>query len=149
MAQRMRCILDTSVPVAGLRSKHGASAALLHCIGASRIQLAASPALFLEWEAFLKRERHGLSIDYVDGLLAELAQVIDPVEIRYTWRPLLSDAGDEMVIEAAINGRVDAIVTHNRRDFEIAAGKFGILVLSPAQVLEGLEPFGRTNDSNI
>jgi predicted nucleic acid-binding protein len=57
----------------------------------------------------------------------------------------LTDADDEMVLEAAINGQAEAIVTHNRRDFERAAKRFGIEVLSPAELLEkirrkGMEP---------
>ena len=71
----------------------------------------------------------------MDGLLAELAALIVPVQIRYIWRPQLRDADDEMVLEAAINGRVKAIVTHNSRDFEQMAPRFGILVLSPAALL--------------
>ena len=59
-----------------------------------------------------------------------------PVEIRFLWRPQLQDPGDEMVLEAAINGHAEAIVTHNRRDFVPAAGRFGIEVLSPADALE-------------
>ncbi|MER9939715.1 PIN domain-containing protein [Mesorhizobium sp. M0088] len=34
----------------------------------------------------------------------------------------MSDPKDEMVLEAAINGRADALVTYNRRDFAAAAG---------------------------
>jgi predicted nucleic acid-binding protein len=75
-------------------------------------------------------------VQFVDGFLAELALCIVPAEIWYVWRPQLPDAGDEMVLEAAINGQAEAVVTHNRRDFERAAGRFGIKVLSPAQVLE-------------
>ena len=138
----MRYILDTSVLVAGLRSKTGASAVLLEQVAAATIRIVASPALFLEYEAVLKREQHGLKSGEMDGFLSELAQMIDPVEIRFVWRPLLTDPGDEMVIEAAINGRVRAIVTHNRRDFESAAVRFGIEVLSPAQVLERLRSKG-------
>jgi predicted nucleic acid-binding protein len=48
----------------------------------------------------------------------------------------LTDADDEMVLEAAINGRADAIVTHNKRDFVPATERFGIEVLSPAELLE-------------
>jgi putative PIN family toxin of toxin-antitoxin system len=141
----MRIVMDTSVLVAGLRSRLGASAAVLREIAANRVELVASPALFLEYEAVLKREEHGLPLQYIDGFLAELALCILPAEIRFVWRPQLTDADDEMVLEAAINGQAEAIVTHNRRDFERAAKRFGIEVLSPAELLEkirrkGMEP---------
>jgi putative PIN family toxin of toxin-antitoxin system len=134
----MRIVMDTSVLVAGLRSRLGASAGLLKEIAANRVELAASPALFLEYEAVLKREEHGLPAQYVDGFLAELALCIHPVEIRFAWRPQLTDADDEMVLEAAINGQAEAIVTHNRRDFERVALRFGIQVWSPAELLQDL-----------
>jgi putative PIN family toxin of toxin-antitoxin system len=139
----MRIVMDTSVLVAGLRSSLGASAALLKEIAANRAVLVATPALFLEYEAVLKREQHGLPAQFVDGFLAELALTILPVEIRFIWRPQLQDADDEMVLEAAINGQAEAIVTHNRRDFELATERFGIKVLSPAELLEQLRRRGR------
>ena len=64
------------------------------------------------------------------------------MEVRFVWRPLLTDADDEMVLEAAINGQAEAIVTHNRRDFEPAAQRFGIQVLSPAELLEQIRRKG-------
>src|ERR1700744_1817567 len=131
----MRVIIDTSVLVAGLRSQLGASAVLLREVARGKLELVTSPALFLEYEAVLKRSEHNLPQEHVDGFLQELALLIQPVEIRYLWRPQLSDANDEMVLEAAINGQADAIVTHNRRDFEKAAARFGISVQSPAEIL--------------
>ena len=74
----MRLVLDTSVLVAGLRSRLGASAALLHLVAAGQVEITASPALFLEYEAVLKRETHGLPMHHVDGFLAELALCIRP-----------------------------------------------------------------------
>ena len=41
-----------------------------------------------------------------------------------------------MVLEAAVNGRAEALVTFNRRDFEPAASTFGTVVLSPAEAVE-------------
>jgi putative PIN family toxin of toxin-antitoxin system len=131
----MRCVLDTSIFVAGLRSSTGASAALIRKLASGRIQLVASPALFLEYEAVLKREKHGLDAGFTDQFLLDLTTLIEPVQIRYRWRPLLADPGDEMVIEAAINAQAYAIVTHNIKDFEKPAARFGIVTLSPAQAL--------------
>jgi hypothetical protein len=35
---------------------------------------------------------------------------------HFLWLPQLRDAGDEMVLEAAVNGRADAQVSFNVRD---------------------------------
>jgi putative PIN family toxin of toxin-antitoxin system len=131
-------VLDTSVLVAGVRSPSGASWAVLQAAQQHQFRMAASQALFLEYEQVLNRAEHGLSSLFVAELLADLAALIDPIEIYYRWRPQLPDADDEMVLEAAVNGQVRAIVTHNRRDFERAARRFGIHVWSPAALLWAL-----------
>ena len=52
------------------------------------------------------------------------------------WRTQLRDPADEIVLDAAVNGLVDAIVTFNTRDFgEIPAG-FGVALLRPADAFE-------------
>ena len=56
----------------------------------------------------------------------------------FLWRPQLHDPADEMVLEAAINGRVDALVTFNRQDFQQMPARFGILLLSPQEALRRL-----------
>ena len=40
-----------------------------------------------------------------------------------------------MVLDVAISGSADAVVTYNTRHFAAAAGRFGIAVLTPADVL--------------
>ncbi len=42
----------------------------------------------------------------------------------------------EMILEAAVNGHADAIVTHNTRDFRPAKPVFDIDVLTPAEFLK-------------
>lgn len=42
-----------------------------------------------------------------------------------------------MVLEAAVNGRADALVTHNLRDFQEVSKRFELKVLKPAELLEG------------
>ena len=44
-----------------------------------------------------------------------------------------------MVLEVAVNGQADAIVTFNRRDFRPATKRFGIEVLLPGAAIERLE----------
>ena len=76
----------------------------------------------------------------VDGFLAELAALIEPAEVHFQWRPQGRDPNDEMVLEAAINGGADALVTYNVRDFAGAAERFRILVLQPAELLKKVNP---------
>ena len=78
---------------------------------------------------------HGLALEDVDEFLAELAALIDPVEVHFLWRPQLRDPCDEMVLEAAINGEVDALVTFNAKDFGDVPGHFGLELLLPRDVI--------------
>ena len=72
----------------------------------------------------------GLKVNDVDAILNELAGLLEPVATHYQWRPQLRDPADEMVLEAAANAQVDALVTYNLRDF-MPAKRFGIPVLTP------------------
>ncbi len=54
------------------------------------------------------------------------------------WRPQLRDPADELVLEAAVNGRAVAIVTHNVKDFRSGAERFGVATLTPSEFLKEL-----------
>ena len=81
----------------------------------------------------------GLSTEDIGVLLDAVAAIAERVELAFLWRPMLPDADDDMVLETAINGRADGIVTFNRRDFGPAKDRFGIAVLSPGEVVSRLE----------
>ena len=136
----MRIVLDTSVVVAGLRTRLGAGNAVLRLVARRQVILLATPPLFLEYEDVLKRPEHrlahGLTSEAIDEFLAELAALTEPVEVHFQWRPQTRDPNDEMVLEAAINGRANAVVTYNTADFASAAKRFKISVLSPADLLK-------------
>ena len=80
-----------------------------------------------------------ISASDVGVLLDAVAAVTEPIRISYLWRPMLTDPGDDLVLETAVNGRADVVVTFNRRHFEPAAGRFGIAVLAPADAVARLE----------
>jgi len=80
-----------------------------------------------------------LSAADVSDVLDAVVAVAEPVRLEFLWRPLLTDADDDMVLETAANGRADAIVTFNRRHFVPAASRFGVAVQSPAVVVTELE----------
>ena len=136
--QVMRLVLDTNIIVAAFRSRRGASNLLLKLVEARRLTPLCSTALFLEYEAVLSRAEtravtgHGL--DDVLEIMRTLAALCDPVDISFRVRPMLRDAGDEMVLEAALNGQAEAIVTHNVRDFGPALA-YGIEIVMPGDIV--------------
>lgn len=72
----------------------------------------------------------GATIEQVTMLLDALYAVCRPVEISFLWRPMLRDADDEMLVEVAVNGRADRLLTFNERDFA-GAGRLGVTVERP------------------
>lgn len=68
-------------------------------------------------------------------LIDALEAFAEPVEIRFKTRPLSTDLNDDMVLDLAINGNADAIVTNNTRHFIPAGKRFGIPIPSPAEFL--------------
>jgi putative PIN family toxin of toxin-antitoxin system len=139
----MRLVLDTAAMVAAIRSDGGASRRLLlAALQGERVRLLLSVPLLIEYEAVMTRPEHlhaaGITAAEVGRLLDAVAAVAQRVRLAFLWRPLLRDSDDEMVLETAINGGADGIVTFNRRDFTPAL-QFGIAVLSPAEALSQLE----------
>lgn len=141
----MRLVLDTAVLVAAIRSSAGASRWLLRAALERRrgLTLLVSVPLLIEYEAVMTRAEHlaasGLSTADVGVLLDAVAAVAEPVRLAYLWRPRLPDVDDDMVLEAGVNGRADAIVTFNLSDFIGPAKQFGIEIVRPGEAVKRLE----------
>jgi len=127
----VRIVLDTDVVVAGARSDRSASFHWLLAALERRVTLLLSVPLCLEYEAVLTRSEHlratlATAADMrrlVDALIA----VAEPVEINFLWRPDLRDPDDAKVLEVAVNGRADWLLTFNVADLALAA-RFGVNV---------------------
>jgi predicted nucleic acid-binding protein len=77
-----------------------------------------------------------LSAAQVGRVLDDLTAVARPVRLAFRWRPRLSDADDDMVLETAMNGNADAIVTFNQRDFVAGMEAADFVAISPAMALQ-------------
>ncbi len=132
----IRFVLDTDVIIAAMRSPSGASAALLGAALERKFTMLASVPLFFEYEAKCTSPVHwtaaGLTQEQSDIFMNGLAALIEPVKTHYLWRPMLHDPNDEMVLEVAVNGRAEAIVTFNLRDYGDVPKTFGVEVITPA-----------------
>ncbi|HNY40538.1 MAG TPA: putative toxin-antitoxin system toxin component, PIN family [Bryobacteraceae bacterium] len=135
----MRVVLDTDVLVAALRSDQGASRQLLLAALDRRFVMLVSVPLMIEYEAVLTRQEHmtaaGITADDVNTILDALAAVIEPVRLTFLWRPRLKDVADEMVLETAVNGAADLLVTFNLKHLGEAALEFGVRAMRPGEAL--------------
>jgi predicted nucleic acid-binding protein len=100
---------------------------------------AVSVPLAVEYEATCSEAEHrlaaGLSEREVEIFLDAVMAMAEPVKTHFLWRPQLRDLGDEMVLETAVNGRADGLVTFNVRDFGTVPARFGIEPMIPREVL--------------
>lgn len=131
-------VLDTNVLVAAIRSREGASFALLSTLGENNppYRPVVSVPLVLEYEDALLRSLQAsvLSEEDIGDLLDFICSAATHQEIFYLWRPLLKDPGDDHVLEVAVAAGVDYLVTHNLADFS-GAETVGIKVITPQQLL--------------
>jgi putative PIN family toxin of toxin-antitoxin system len=139
----MKIVLDTDAMVAAIRSDLGASRFLLVSALEKRFEMLVSTSLLIEYEAVMTRPKHlaasSLSTEDIGDLLDTVAGIAKQVRLAFHWRPMLRDPDDDMVLETAVNGGADAIVTFNVKDFVDAAGKFGIEIWRPGEAIRKLE----------
>lgn len=139
----MKVVLDTDVLIAGLRSPSGASAEIIRLARRGELTLMASVSLFMEYEAKCTLPIHyqaaGLTAVEADIFINTLASMIKPVKTHYLWRPQLRDPADEMVLEAAVNGGAQALVSFNQKHFGLTPQRFGIQLMLPSQFLRSLK----------
>jgi predicted nucleic acid-binding protein len=110
-----------------------------------RFEVAASVPLAIEYEAVLTRPEHldasGLASREVNEVLDALVNVSIPVHLRFMWRPRLKDPADEMVLETAVNGSADWLITFNLRHLAGAAREFGIHAARPCDVWKEIQRY--------
>ena len=125
-----------------MRSPRGASAELLRRIDRGDAVMLLTVALGLEYEAICTLAEHRLAAGlsaaevgiYVDGVIG----MAEPVKAFFRWRPQLRDPGDELVLEAAVNGQADCIVTFNESHLR-EARNFGVEVVRPGEALRRIK----------
>jgi putative PIN family toxin of toxin-antitoxin system len=133
----MKVVFDTSLLVAAVRSKQGASYALVSALPSEQFQICLSVSLYVEWQAVLTRTEHLPPNQKAENALAflrYLASVAHLQDIYYLWRPQLRDPNDDMVLELAVAAQAKYIVTHNIRDFQNL--KFDVVAITPADFLK-------------
>lgn len=136
----MIVVIDTNIFLAACLGSRPATKIIADCLKGKHTPLMGS-ALFAEYEDILSRQalfkRSRLTSEERDELLDIFIASSQWVRIYFNWRPNLQDEGDNHLIELAVAGNADAIITRNLRDFKQAELHFpNLLIYTPEQFLE-------------
>ena len=132
----MRVVIDTNVVFSSQRSRRGASYRLIQKLGSGQFQPVISPPLCLEYEDVFRRPGFLPALtpedigDFLDYFLSECIEC----RIHFLWRPHLPDPKDDLVLELALAGGAQFIITHNIRHFPDVE-TLGIRAVTPDEFL--------------
>ena len=134
-------VIDTNVVFAALLSNQGASYKLHSLVGIfDQFKVNVSVPLVLEYEDVLKRDSEllGLTHEEIDQVLDYLSSVAKRRPIFFLWRAVLRDPKDEFVLEVAVEGGCEFIITYKQRDF-FGIERFGLRSITPCDFLRLIE----------
>ncbi|WP_263385958.1 putative toxin-antitoxin system toxin component, PIN family [Granulicella arctica] len=138
----VRIVFDTSSLITALRSNRGAAAEVLRLVLSGDLMILMDYKIAAEYRDVALRPEHLAASRQTSRkiltLIEALEELAEPVQVSIKPRPLSSDPNDDMILDVAINGRADALVTQNAKHFKRPGNQYGILVLSPVELLTAL-----------
>jgi len=138
-----RIVVDTNVLVSAMLSPEGANRQVLRACLTRAAQPLVGTTLFQEYEDLLARpvmEQSPLRASKREALFAAFLSVAEWVKVYFLWRPNLPDEADNHLIELALAGQAETIVTNNVRDMARGELSFpGLAVRTPTQFLEDIQ----------
>jgi len=132
-----RIVVDTNVVFEGLTKQGGASGLVVDAWLAGLMVVCVSTALAYEYTDVLSRKLSEERWGQLKPVLGQLLNVAQYTNIYFSWRPTSPDAGDDLVIDCAMNAGA-IVVTSNIRDFQSAKESLGLRVLTPVQFVKTL-----------
>jgi putative PIN family toxin of toxin-antitoxin system len=136
----IKIVVDTSVFISALIGSKGSSRELIRRCLKGEYQPLMGNALFLEYESVMQREeiisQCSLTNTEIYTLLASFINVSQWISIYYLCRPNLKDEADNHLIELAVAGNAQIIVTKNVKDFQNAELVFpNLSILRPEEII--------------
>ena len=117
-----RIVVDTNVFIGAILSPAGENRQVLKACLLGRACPLMGAALFHEYEELLGRTtfmaKSPLTPRQRDTLFAAFLSVAEWIKVYFLWRPNLPDETDNHVIELALAGAAQTVVTHNLGDLQ-------------------------------
>ncbi|MGD1862092.1 MAG: putative toxin-antitoxin system toxin component, PIN family [Leptolyngbyaceae cyanobacterium] len=129
-----RVVIDTNVVFEGLTKQGGAAGLVIDAWLAGLLTVYVSTALAYEYVDVLSRKLSQKRWQGLQPVVGELLALSQFVAIYYSWRPTSPDAGDDLVVDCAMNAGA-IVVTSNLRDFRSAEASLGLRVMTPVELV--------------
>jgi predicted nucleic acid-binding protein len=136
-APLLRVVIDTNVVFEGLTKQGSAAGLVIDAWLAGLIQVHVSNALAYEYEDVLSRKLSDVRWQELKPVLGTLLSCAHFTTIYYSWRPTSPDAGDDLVIDCAMNASA-IVTTSNLRDFRNTREFLGLQVMTPVELVTKL-----------
>ena len=137
IALPLRVVIDTNVVFEGLTKQGSAAGFVIDAWLADLIQVHVSNALAYEYEDVLSRKLSEVRWQKLQPVLGTLLSRSQFTTIYFSWRPASPDAGDDLVIDCAMNANA-IITTFNLCDFREARDSLGLQVMPPTELVTQL-----------
>jgi putative PIN family toxin of toxin-antitoxin system len=137
-----RIVIDTNVLLSALFSNKGKSYQLIKYLASqSQKYNVISVPLALEFEEVLLRPINRKKYEYftekeIRLIISDIVHISYKTKLHFLWRPFLKDSFDDKILETAVNGQAQAIITYNTKDFVGVKKYFDIDILTPAELFE-------------
>ena len=129
-----RVVIDTNVVFEGLTKQGGAAGFIIDAWLVGLLSVYVSNTLAYEYVDVLSRKFSAKRWKILRPVLGQLLSLCQFIVIHYSWRPTSPDAGDDLVIDCAMNAEA-MVVTSNLRDFRSAEVSLGLQIMTPVELV--------------
>ena len=129
----MTIVVDTNIIVSGLIKSFSESSKIINLILSGKIRLAYDARILNEYEEVLKRKKFNINFKHIESIISQIKEegvYISTIPLKGS----LPDKDDEPFLEVAFAGKIDVIITGNKKHFPQEICK-NINVLSPSEFL--------------
>jgi len=130
----MRVVIDTNVLFEGLTRQGGATGLIVDAWLSGLLEVYVSNALAYEYIDVLSRKLFDSRWSKLQLVLGTLLKTAHFTPIYYSWRPISPDAGDDLVVDCAMNAGA-IVITANLKDFRQAEESLGLQVMTPIELI--------------